>query len=237
MLEKRSTEAEFTDQPNCDTKVADQAYSGMAVFNKISGATTAVRKFVMAEAMAAPANRPFRVLDIGAGSCDIPLAISEWARKHGVDVQITCLDYSPRACELAREKIARAGDSNVRVVQADIFTYEPDEPFDCAVGSFFFHHFTEDEILKIARRLKTFVRRSLLINDLLRYCTTYVGGWILTLLFPAELRHDVLVSIERGFKVTELRHLFRKIPGATVTSKRHRFFRVLATVRFEETSV
>lgn len=233
MLKKRSTEAEFTDQPDCDPRVADQAYSGMAVFNKISGATTAVRKFIMAEAMAAPANRPFRVLDIGAGSCDIPLAVSQWARTHGVDIRITCLDYSPRACEIAREKVARAGDPNVRVVQADIFTYEPEEPFDCAVGSFFFHHLTEEEILQIVCRLKTFVRRSLLINDLLRYCTTYAGGWLLTLLFPAELRHDVLVSIKRGFKVTKLRHWFRKIPGVTVTIRRHRFFRVLATVRFE----
>ena len=233
MLEKRSTEAEFTDQPDCVPALADQAYAGMTFFNKISGATRAVRQFIVSEALAVPDARPFRVLDIGAGSCDIPLALSRWAKKHHIDIQITCLDHSPRACELARQKIARAGETAVDVVQADIFTWQPDKPFDCAVGSFFFHHFTEDEILKLTRHLQTFVRRSLLINDLLRYCTTYAGGWLLTLPFPAKLRHDVLVSIARGFKVTELRHLFRKVPGVSVTVSRHRVFRVFAKIRFD----
>jgi SAM-dependent methyltransferase len=234
MLEKRSTEPEFTDQPDCDPSLADRAYAGMVIFNRLSGAISAVQKYILSEIRLAPPDRPFRLLDIGAGSCDIPLALSRWARNHGVNLQITCLDYSPRACELARQKIGQTADPCIQVVQADIFTYQPEEPFDCAVGSFFFHHFTEDEILDIFRCLQTFVRQSVLISDLLRYRTTYAGGWLLTLFLRKELRHDVLISIKRGFKVTKIRHWFRKLPGSSITVKRHRFFRILATVRFDK---
>ena len=193
MLEKRSTEAEFTDQPDCVPALADQAYAGMTFFNKISGATRAVRQFIVSEALAVPDARPFRVLDIGAGSCDIPLALSRWAKKHHIDIQITCLDHSPD-CDW-RDRKSRGRAKQPSMSSRRTFTRQPDQPFDCAVGSFF-HISTEDEILKLTRHLQTFVRRSLLINDLaLLHDHAAAGCYIV---FPAKLRHDVLVST-RGF--------------------------------------
>jgi len=119
--------------------------------------------------------------------------------------------------------------------QGDIFEYQSEEPFDCAVGSMFFHHFTDDEIIRLVNRLRSIVRHSLLISDLLRYTPYYLIAWLGSLVLPTELRHDVRVSIKRGFKLTELRHLFRDMDGVSVTVSRDRMFRALAVVRFPGT--
>jgi SAM-dependent methyltransferase len=236
MLEKRSTEREITELRDVDAAVAREAYRGMTVFNRLGGGIGVVRRFVWSEARRLGSGRPLRVLDIGSGSCDIPLAVSRWARKHRIAVEFTAVERSETAVELCRRRITEARDSAVRVVPADIFHYQPEQPFDCAVGSMFFHHFTNEEIRALAARLRTFVTGSLLISDLLRYTPFYVIAWAGARFLSPELRHDVLVSIRRGFKLTELRHLFRDMPGVAVTVARHRFFRAVAVVRFRNGS-
>jgi len=235
MLEKRSTEREFTEHRTCDEAVAAQAYRGMATFNRWGGGIAVVRDFVEFEVSRVPAGRPLRVLDIGSGSCDIPLAVSRWAKARGFAVEFTCVDYSDTAVRLGWENIAKSGDLQVRMGQGDIFEYQSEEPFDCAVGSMFFHHFTDDEIIRLVNRLRSIVRHSLLISDLLRYTPYYLIAWLGSLVLPTELRHDVRVSIKRGFKLTELRHLFRDMDGVSVTVSRDRMFRALAVVRFPGT--
>lgn len=225
-------EAEITEGPDVDPRVAQAAYRGMATFNRLAGGIRVVRAFVAAEAARISAGRPLRVLDLGSGSGDIPLAVSAWARRRGIRVDITGVERSGTAVALGRQRIGQADDPAVRIVQADVFEYQPEQPFDCAVGSMFFHHFADDEIRALVGRLRTFVTSGLLISDLLRYTPQYLIARLLTLPLSSELRHDVLVSIRRGFKLTELRHLFRDMPGVEVAVGRDRFFRALAVVRF-----
>ena len=111
---------------------------------------------------------PLRILDIGSGSCDIPLAVSRWARAHGIPLHFTCLEMAGHAVDIARGQLARAGDPAVQLLQEDAFTHQPAEPYDCAVASMCFHHFSNAQILTLLRRLRGFVRNSVLINDLRR---------------------------------------------------------------------
>jgi len=234
VLEKRADEPEFTENPNCDPNLARRAYAGMAVFNRGFGGVRVVRQFVREQLEKIPAGKTIRVLDLGSGPTDIPLAVSRWARRRGHRVEFTGLDHSELAVQLARDKIAQADDPNVRVIHANVFEYRPDEPFDCAVGSMFFHHFTNDQIVQLVRHLQPFVRNTLLISDLLRYTPIYLIVRAGTVFLSPELRHDILASIRRGFKLTELRHLFADLEGATVSTRRDRFFRAVAQVRFSQ---
>jgi len=232
MLEQRSTETEFTEQQNCDPSLVRRAYQGMSVFNRTLGGVKVVRNFIENQRSIIPANRPLRVLDIGSGGCDIPLAVSRWARSKGYEVVFTCVDRNETAVRMCRSWIEQAGEVQVRVVQADIFHYEPSESFDCAVGSMFFHHFTDEEILTLVGRLRGYVKNALLISDLLRYTPIYGAIWLPTVFLSPELRHDVRASVRRGFKLTELRHVLQKLDGVEVKVGRHRFFRALAEVDF-----
>ena len=133
---------------------------------------------------------------------------------------------------MARDRVAGAHRSDIRIEQADAFSYQPAEPFDYAVGSMFFHHFTEDRIDALLAHLRRFVRRAVLINDLHRGVLNYLVCSIVTLPAERELRHDALLSIRRGFKPDELRTLLRKHDPAPVVRTAW-FCRVAAVVRFD----
>jgi 2-polyprenyl-3-methyl-5-hydroxy-6-metoxy-1,4-benzoquinol methylase len=236
VLKNRSYDPELLDLPGFDPVLARQGYRFMAFVNRLFGGVRTVRQFVAKEAGRTPApHRPLRVLDIGAGVCDIPIAVARWARRQGIDVRFTCLEISPHAPAIARRKIERAElTDRVQLRQEDAFAHQPDQPYDCAVGSMFFHHLKEDQILAMVGHLRGFVRRSVLVNDLGRNWPDYLGAWLLTLPLPRGVRHDALLSVRRSFTPAELETLLRQLPEVTVEASRAWLFRVKAVVRFIE---
>lgn len=232
MFETRSKETEVLDQPDCDPALAATCYRFMEVVNHYFGGVRIVRRLFEELAQRRDAGIPLRILDIGSGSCDIPLAISRWAKTRGLAVQFTCLEIGGPATSIARAKLARANDPAVRLLMQDAFTYQPDEPYDWAVASLCFHHFDDEQILSLLRRLQGFVREGVLINDLRRSLLASSVAIVVTALAPPGARHDALASIRRGFKVAELRALLEKVDGTTVSVERAWWFRIAARVRF-----
>ena len=236
MFEQRSSKPEFLDCPDCDPTLAAESYRFMALVNRFFGGVRSVRQFVAAEIRALPRpGQALRILDIGSGSCDIPLAVSRWARRQGAQVHFTCLERSAAALGSARSRLERAGDGALELVQADIFSYTPAAAFDYAVASMCFHHFTDTQIQELLRRLQTFVRRGLLINDLRRSRLAYLGVSPLTLRAHQGVRHDALLSICRGFTVDELRRILAAVEGSSAQVEPAWLFRVRAIVRFGAT--
>lgn len=233
MLKYRSCESELLDQPDFDPGLARQSYAFMAFVNRVFGGVRSVRRFIARQARQLPAGRPLRVLDIGSGICDIPIAVVRWAERHGIDVRFTCLEISPYAPAIARDRIERAGlGERIRLVQEDVFTHRPAEAYDSAVGSMFFHHLTDEQILSLVDHLRTFVRHSVLVNDLGRNWPDYIGGWLLTLPLARGARHDALLSIRRSFQPAELEELLGRLPDVRVQASYAWLFRVKAVVQF-----
>lgn len=235
MFEARASETEFLDRSDCDPALAVASYRFMEMINVRFGGLRVVRRFLAAEMAGCRAEaRPLRILDIGSGSCDIPLAVSEWAQTDNIPLHFTCLESAGPAVELARGQLARAGNPAVHLLQEDIFTHQPAEPYDCAVASMCFHHFSDAQIRTCMQRLRGFVRDSLLINDLRRSSMAY---WATRLLLagtraPAGVRHDALLSIRRGFNVNELRSVLEQPGNLTVSVKQEPWFRIAAIVQF-----
>ncbi|MFC4160366.1 peptide chain release factor N(5)-glutamine methyltransferase [Chitinimonas lacunae] len=71
-----------------------------------------------------------RVLDLGTGSGAIPVAI----KKHRPDAQVSAVDLSPAALEVARGNAARHGVT-IRFLQSDWFAALGDECFDLIVSN------------------------------------------------------------------------------------------------------
>jgi len=232
MFELRTSEAEFLDDPGCDHELTAASYRFMTIINAWAGGTAVVRRFLAEKAREAGCGGALRVLDVGAGSCDIPLAVSRWARRRGLCLQFTCLEPSASAVALARTRLALADDPDVRVLQEDVFDHRPADAYDFATASMCFHHFKDEEILEILRRLRTFVRKGVLINDLRRASPAWLGACLLTAGKPAGLRHDALVSIRRGFKISEFTTLLQRIPDCTVSVRAAWCFRISAVIAF-----
>jgi SAM-dependent methyltransferase len=233
MLQQRAAEPELLDNPNADVREVIRSLRFCAKVNRFLGGTRVVRRFLEAEFRRAPAGQNLRVLDIGSGDGGIPLAVNRWVKRQGRNVEWTCLERSAHAARLARQAVVAAHDSQIRVVEEDVFDHKPEEPYDYAIGSMFFHHLSDEEILALLEQLGTYVRGSVLINDLKRCGVCYRGFAAMAWLFSPTVRHDALLSIRRGFRPGKLRRLLARAEGAiSVSVTRHRFCRLAGVVRF-----
>lgn len=233
MFDERAKEEEFLDRPDCDPELAAMSYRFMEMINRNFGGIRVVRQFLATEAARrTPSSSPLRILDIGSGSCDIPLALSRWGRAHALPLDFTCLEMAGPAANIARAKLEQAGDPAVRLLNEDVFTHRPDEPYDYAIASMCFHHFSQEQILDLVQKLRGFVREAVLINDLRRSALASLGARLLLLGTPSGLRHDALLSIRRGFKVHELRAGLDQLDNVSVSVEPTRWFRISAIIRY-----
>ena len=235
MFESRATATEFLDRPDCDPALAAASYRFMEAVNCHFGGIRIVRRFLAAETAARHDGAPLRILDIGSGSCDIPLAVSRWARANGIPLHFTCLEMAGHTADIAHRQLARAGDPAVQLLQEDVFTHQPAEPYDCAVASMCFHHFSNAQILTLLHKLRGFVLNRVLINDLRRSRLASLAARLLLTGTgaPTGVRHDALLSVRRGFKISELSALLRQLHSVRVSVEPARWFRIAAIIRFK----
>lgn len=232
MFRSRAAETEWLDQLGGDEALVRRSHTLMRMVNRCFGGTRRVRRFLCRQI---PRGRPYdeiRLLDIGSGSCDIPIALSLWARREGLPLRVTCVEKDAGVLAIGRAAVEKAGHPEIRLIREDIFNWRPEETFDFAVGSMFFHHLTNRQILTLIRHLRSFVRRGVFINDLRRHWITYAGGILLTAALDRQVRHDALLSIRRGFVREELVTLLSQIENASVSVENHHFGRITAWIEF-----
>jgi len=230
MFDRRCADPERMDRSDFDMESARRSFRFIRFVNRCFGGTRIVREF-LAERALRKAGQPLRVLDVGSGNCDIPLAVSRWARAHGQDIRFTCVEVSPHAAALARPALTDEAD-RITLIETDIFGFSTSEPFDVAVGSMFFHHFDDESILRLIRHLRSLVRDSVMINDLLRSPVAYAACAALLAVASPVVRFDALLSIRKGFLPGELSHLLGHLEEASVSCQRRALFRIQATVDF-----
>ncbi len=232
MFETRVNEAEFLDSADCDPQLAYTSFRFMRLVNRFAGGTQAVRNFLAGELCKYDSNKPIRVLDIGSGTCDIPLAITKWAQKKSRRIEFTCIEINETALKMAAQKIKQSGCDSIQLKNGDLLEFHPQQRFDYAIGSMFFHHFKDDQILDVIQKLRSYVLRGILINDLRRNFVNYMICLLLVCPLSKGVRHDALISVRKGFKPDELRRLLSRIDDADVTVKVQNFSRLTAAIRF-----
>jgi len=230
MFEQRSVAAEHMDSPTFDACLAEQSFRFIERVNRFLGGVRVAWRFVQEEASRLPVGEPLRVLDIGSGSCDIPIAVSQRAARAGIEVRFVCVERDPHAAARARRHLDAAGDLPITLVEGDILEHSPARPYHVAIGSMVFHHFTDGQIRDLVGRLVPRLCERLLINDLVRGWPNYLGAHLLCLVETAGVRHDATLSVRRGFRCGELRDLLAPLPGLQVACDWAWPYRVRAVV-------
>ncbi len=178
--------------------------------NRLLGGANAVLAHLKQFSKEWPGQTLIRILDIGAGGCDIPHAIIQWARKNEHRIEITCLDISEQA--LAFSKKQNRDFPEIKLVHADVFNLPFEiKTFDYVISSMFFHHLTDDEIVQVLKVSGLMAKRGIIINDLLRRKRAW--AWIkLFSRFTSNrpFRNDGPLSVLRGFKKSEFERLIEK---------------------------
>lgn len=233
MFEVRVNKPEFLDAVDCDPQLASHSYSFMRLVNRFAGGTRVVKDFLAREISSNDQTRPIRILDIGSGTCDIPLAITKWALRKSLKIEFTCIETNKTALKIASENIKKSDFNSIELKHESIFEFNCRQHFDYAIGSLFFHHFQDEQILTIINMLRSNVLKGILINDLRRNLFNFAGCSIMFCLLSKDLKHDALLSIRKGFKSDELYQLLGNVKDAHVDVRNQSFSRLAAVIKFD----
>lgn len=202
-LRQRVFAEELMDRPDCDLAMLKKTVEQFGLLNSLfSSSRGLIRKHLLARMRREPA-REWTLLDVGAGGCDIDIWLVKQARKLGLNLKITALDYDRRIIPWARE--ATRDYPEITVIEGSAFNLEEYGEFDFAFSNHVLHHLTWVEIALVMTKLRAQVREAFLLNDLVRSNWAYLGYTIFTGLFVrgSLAFYDGRLSIQRGFRPAE----------------------------------
>lgn len=149
--------------------------------------------------------------DLGCGGGDLLRAMSQWAKRNGVDVELIGIDANPFMIDYAIEKSHLYPNLQYKVL--NIFSPEFKKiPFDIVTINTVCHHFSNAELITLFSALKKQVGLAVIMNDLQRHRISYLAIRCLSVLFKFSYlaKHDGPLSVLRAFHKIELMALLEK---------------------------
>lgn len=179
------------------------AYRDLEIINRRLGGIRAIERFL-------PGIPNPLILDVAAGACDVSEALLS-----RIPCRIVALDRNAKGLTLAKKSWPVAGDALDLPFR--------DEAFDVVMASLFFHHLSDNDCIRVLKRMWRIAKRAVLVNDLHRHAVAYFAIRALTAAFSrsAMVRHDGPVSVLRAFRPEELLRLAKE---AGVPARVHRCF-------------
>ena len=219
LVPARRHDPEWMDRTGNTTAQLEGALRDIGAVNRWLGGSKAAIAAVAPYLDAVPAGATLRVLDVGTGGADVPLAMAARARQRGKRLTAVGLDRDPVTAAHAHRAVA--GHPDVDVVRADAFQLPfPHRSFDVVLASMFLHHFRHDDAVRLIAEFRRVARHAVIVNDLERHLLPWAFiaiGARLTRRDPMFV-HDAPLSVLRGFTKDELRQIAADAgaPGATV---------------------
>jgi len=193
--------------------------------NRLGGGAVVVRHLKQLTRGWAP-GRPLRMLDLATGMADIPLQVTRWATKRGLDVEFVATDVNSRILDMAREYLRSSPRVRLEMQDARRLTY-PDQSFDVVTCSMALHHFERPDALSVLREMSRLARVGFIVSDVER-C---LGAWAAvnlaahTPLVGRLTRHDGPASVARAYTAHELLELAQEAGIPSARLHRHPLFR------------
>lgn len=147
----------------------------------------------------------FTVLDIASGSCDLPIAVIDWAQRRKLKAQVFALEYQHRHLRLFQGEFVAY--RNLYPFCADAFCPPVlNQTFDFVTCSHFLHHLTEGQATKLLSSMSKLARHAVIVGDHERHPVPYYFFRIFSRFFTTSYvsRTDGLISLERSFRKKEL---------------------------------
>jgi ubiquinone/menaquinone biosynthesis C-methylase UbiE len=153
------------------------------------------------------------LLDVGTGGADIPIAMLDEARRRGRSLSVVGLDSRPEvlaAAAIATPGLATTDGLELHVGDGRSLPF-PDRSFDVAHASLVLHHLEPDAALTLLREMARVARLGVVVNELQRSRLGWLGAWLIGHLLTGNryTRHDSTLSVQRSYRVDEMRDLLR----------------------------
>lgn len=177
-----------------------------------TGSRCLIKKYIISE-MKRSKNKCFTFLDIGSGGGDIVFWLEKICRKNFLKVKIYCLDYDKRIIEYLKRCIRKRKLKNIKIVFDSVFNLEKIGKFDFIFANHFLHHFDNNDIIKIVKKIYSSTKKIFIINDLSRSKIIYFFYLLFAFFFlwKSFAFTDGLISIKKGFLMEEVKTAVKKI--------------------------
>jgi len=212
-LTDRRLTPEHMDDPQAGAAEIEEALRFIRLVNRRLRGTAATLGHLQRWSAKWPRDEVIRILDVGTGSADIPVAIADWAKAVGQRVHITAVDLHPVTLDFARRQVGERPE--IELVQADALRladrFKPDS-FHYTHAGMFLHHLPDIEVMTVLRIMDRLARRGggVIWNDLLRNAIGKTAVRLLTVRSSPMVRHDAVVSVAAGFTKRETIDLARR---------------------------
>src|SRR5690554_4781985 len=161
-----------------------------------------------------PKNETVVILDIGCGDGELLRKCASYAEKNNIKLKGIGLDFNANIFEFAIKQ--SQAYPNIEFKKIDVFTEENLVPnCDIALCTLFLHHFDDEEVIDLIKKLMEKTRLGWVINDLHRSSIAFNLFKFISFFFIKSdtAKYDGLVSIAKGFKKRELINISRAIPN------------------------
>ena len=224
-LDCRSVKPELMDDLTMGGQELTEALRHLRILNRIFNASTPVLYGVKKLWSCAGKPSSLTVVDIGAGSGDVQRRILNWADEHSIQMTIYLIDISEEACHEARQLFTN--EPRVIVDRGDLFELS-ERNADIVVASQFLHHFDDDQIPSVVKKMLSASRIGVVIHDIHRHGLAWLAVWITTRVISRNryIRHDGPLSVAKGFRSRDWEKLKKNLqPVTTLSYFWHKLFR------------
>jgi len=227
MTMRRARRPELMDRLDADPAELARSLDDLRAVNRWLGGRRLPVRLVM-EMAERLSPGPIRVLDVGTGSADIPLALVDAARGKGLPITITGLELHPETVTVAT--LAAADHSEVEIVQGDAVDLPfADAQFDIAMTNTTLHHFDPEQVCRILAEMDRVSRWGVVATDLARSIPAYLGARFLAITVwhgHPITRHDGPWSVRAAFTPSEIREFAAAALSGPFQVRSHPVFRL-----------
>jgi SAM-dependent methyltransferase len=196
-LRTRALEEEQMDDPALPPEDYDQVLADLGRVNRWTFAARPTLSFLK---RGTRGMKRFRLLDVGFGEGGMLRLIAKWAKRAGIEAELTGVDLNPKS-----EAAARAATPEGPAIDWRTGDYRDLGRFDFVISSLVAHHMSAEELRDFLRWMEANAERGWLVNDLHRHRFAYTGYPLLARLLRVHriVREDGQLSIARAFRPGE----------------------------------
>jgi 2-polyprenyl-3-methyl-5-hydroxy-6-metoxy-1,4-benzoquinol methylase len=195
----RSRDEELLDQPNISQEALFQNLKELDTINRLLGGHQAT--LVGLKQLITNPDKTYRIVDFACGGGDTLRAVSRWAEKKDLKVELIGFDLLEDAIKYAKKE---SKGYDIEWMVGDFNTIEL-PAHDISICSLVCHHFYDEQLTDFLLKMVQSANVAVLVNDLHRNALAYYGINLLTKLFSKSplVKNDAKLSVLKGFTKKE----------------------------------
>ena len=207
----RSAEVEIMDDLEYTGELMDRTLYELEIINKWLGGNAVTIGGLKKLLQDLPRETTVSIADLGCGRGDMLRLIDTWAAKRRLKVKLTGIDANPYIIKVAKENLKHYPHIDLQAINVLSQDFNA-QHFDIVIGTLFYHHFSDEELVRFFAQLSHQARIGFIINDIHRHPLAFYSIKILTTLFSRSsmVQFDAPLSVRRAFTKNELKNIFKQ---------------------------